>query len=412
MSVRRRPGPARARSRQADELAASCYAHRDMSRLRLLVLAALGGCATTSPQEHTVFDTETCFKEHPEKLEPTPAQEDTLARCRALPGVEARDCEPAAIIGPDAAICASMLIPRRSRATLFERSGLPPRVSLDLEPSGPLLWRVTQYHEFGTAERWIDAYDGRWIGSLHVVHGRPYTRRGRALRAELRDAAGDPIDIVGQRWRDSALAEHASIASFARHQLELMSIGAPAWLLAELRRATADEIDHARRSFALAARHLGEPCAVGRLPPGDPPRGELFDVLRGVLLEGCVTETSAAAELEEGLRLCRDPEARAALEVIAADEARHAALAWRTLRWGLPRLSSPRRAALLDLFETPPSDERPTPSPARARLNHHGQLDAAQRAAVARRTWSELVRPAAATLAELAPPARADDRRR
>ena len=39
---------------------------------------------------------------------------------------------------------------------------------------------------------------------------------------------------IGNRWLQQAEAEHASIASFARHTLQLMSLGAPSQLLIAL----------------------------------------------------------------------------------------------------------------------------------------------------------------------------------
>ena len=39
-----------------------------------------------------------------------------------------------------------------------------------------------------------------------------------------------------------------------------------------------------------------------------------------------------------------------------ADETRHAALAWRTLAWGLPRLEEPARERVLATLRTPPTD--------------------------------------------------------
>ncbi|HLT40460.1 MAG TPA: hypothetical protein VK034_29475, partial [Enhygromyxa sp.] len=49
--------------------------------------------------------------------------------------------------------------------------------------------------------------------------------------------------------------------------------------------------------------------------------------------EGCVGEGVAATTVELAARACEDAEIRAALERIAADERRHAALAWASLRW-------------------------------------------------------------------------------
>jgi hypothetical protein len=50
-------------------------------------------------------------------------------------------------------------------------------------------------------------------------------------------------------------------------------------------------------------------------------------------VDGCINEGIAAAEAAEAASLCVDEATRAVLVQVSADEARHAALAWKTLRW-------------------------------------------------------------------------------
>ena len=45
-----------------------------------------------------------------------------------------------------------------------------------------------------------------------------------------------------QAWRLSGLAEHSSVAAFARAALELMAVGAPAELVADAHQAAIDEV--------------------------------------------------------------------------------------------------------------------------------------------------------------------------
>ena len=51
---------------------------------------------------------------------------------------------------------------------------------------------------------------------------------------------------IGIRWLDQAEAEHASVASFARHTLQLISLGAPTQLLDFSQKASEDEIEHSK----------------------------------------------------------------------------------------------------------------------------------------------------------------------
>jgi hypothetical protein len=141
---------------------------------------------------------------------------------------------------------------------------------------------------------------------------------------------------VARRWSDAALAEHASIASFARFTLQLLAVGAPPTLLAQAHQAGLDEIEHARLSFRVASAFAGEALGPGPLP--SPPSSgvdTLEDVTRATLLEGCVAETLAAHEAEHAAREAVDPVLRAVLARVAADEARHAELAWAFVGWAV-----------------------------------------------------------------------------
>jgi demethoxyubiquinone hydroxylase (CLK1/Coq7/Cat5 family) len=138
-----------------------------------------------------------------------------------------------------------------------------------------------------------------------------------------------------------ALAEHASIASFASHLLELMAIGAPPELLAEVSQAQLDEVMHTQMALERA-RELGAEVIIGPLDTSCQPRTSLVDIALGVANEGCVNETLAVLEAEASLPF-EDAKGRALLESIARDETRHAALAWRTLQWMWPRLTSGER---------------------------------------------------------------------
>lgn len=63
------------------------------------------------------------------------------------------------------------------------------------------------------------------------------------------------------------------------------------------------------------------------------PRLDAWGVIAALIDEACVGETIGAAEAAACAALVTDPEIRAGLEQVAADEARHAALAWRALVW-------------------------------------------------------------------------------
>ncbi len=83
------------------------------------------------------------------------------------------------------------------------------------------------------------------------------------------------------------------------------------------------------------------------------------------MLEGCLGETRAALEARVAADHCRSPELAAMLRELAADEARHAALAWRFVAWLLdarPELTSAFASALDEALAqayTPASEDLP-----------------------------------------------------
>jgi hypothetical protein len=162
-------------------------------------------------------------------------------------------------------------------------------------------------------------------------------------------------------WTKAALAEHASIASFARFALELLALGAPADLVHGAHAAAMDEVKHARVAFALASAYAGEPLGPGPLATADaPPRTTLEDVAVATLLEGGLGETMAAVVARMDAARADDPVVRAALLELADDEERHAELAWRTLAWAVREGGTALAdvlAAEVDALLAAPSDE-------------------------------------------------------
>jgi hypothetical protein len=168
--------------------------------------------------------------------------------------------------------------------------------------------------------------------------GRPLLDDGRTVLADIereRGYAGAELPEEAERWLAAARAEHASIASFARSIIELMSVGAPLDLLEASQQALAQEIDHARACLRLAEQHAGISLSFGPLPALAPRGGGLRRVALDVFEEGCASETISAVIAARALETCRRDELRPILARIAEDEASHAALAWRTLAWAL-----------------------------------------------------------------------------
>ncbi len=156
--------------------------------------------------------------------------------------------------------------------------------------------------------------------------------------AEVRSATA-----IGARLAEMAELEAASISAFDRLARELAAHGAPEALVARARTARRDEIRHARSMRSLARRFGATPRA---------PRGAKLAVRARVAVaienavEGCVFETfGAVVATFQGSR-AEDPAVRATFAGIAADERRHAALAWDVDAWLATICSAEEREAV------------------------------------------------------------------
>ena len=139
---------------------------------------------------------------------------------------------------------------------------------------------------------------------------------------------------IGLYWLQQAEAEHASVASFARYTLQLMSLGAPSELLRASQAASIDEIKHAKMCYSFASIFLDTDIVPESLNvDGSLDNLDLKSIIKSVIREGCIEETLAAIEAHYRAHHATDLEVKQVLEEIAVDETRHAQLAWDTINW-------------------------------------------------------------------------------
>jgi hypothetical protein len=153
-------------------------------------------------------------------------------------------------------------------------------------------------------------------------------------------------------WTKLGQMEHASIAAFARFSLQLLSLGAPPELVDACTRALADETAHTRLCFQLASAYAG--CAIGPGPldvSGSLVVTALADVVELVIAEGCFGETRAALEALAAAETATDPALITAYTRIAADERRHAELAFRFAGWALAHGGKSVRQRILTVLQ-------------------------------------------------------------
>ncbi|MCY0990877.1 hypothetical protein OV203_27280 [Nannocystis sp. ILAH1] len=194
-------------------------------------------------------------------------------------------------------------------------------------------------------------------------------------------------DPAGAWLARAAHDEAASVHAFRSLARELAAWGAPAELLARIDAAVADEVRHAE-VVADAARARGAEVT----PPAHVALAvrELLAIAVENAVEGCVRETWAALSAAHQARFAAVPALRTMYEEIAADEARHAELAWAIDAWlmgqldaaGRDAVASARRAAIAELQASLALLEEPALRvlglpPAATAVRLCGELDAA-----------------------------------
>ena len=169
--------------------------------------------------------------------------------------------------------------------------------------------------------------------------GRPFLVDAELRLAEPRGSSLAALDRYAAHWYETARGEHASVAAFARFVAGLQRVGAPASLVAEALRAAADEVRHAELALEIAEDLGARTFEFGPLRVDGSVRADesLAELVEAAVVEGCVGETLAAHEAASLAACAQDPKLVAALESIAADELRHAVLAWRFVAWALER---------------------------------------------------------------------------
>jgi hypothetical protein len=177
-------------------------------------------------------------------------------------------------------------------------------------------------------------------------------------------------------------------------------------LVARARSAAREEVRHARLCFTLASAYAGSELDPGPLPPNSfaRPCPSLEALAIESLHDGCVAEGVAAAQARAAGRRARDPAVRAALRIIARDEAGHAALAWSIVTHCLRRDDGVRRALARELEGL----ERQRVEYRRSRVtsnddagaeSRHGELSVARQHVIAARVIDRVVARLAKALA-------------
>jgi hypothetical protein len=153
---------------------------------------------------------------------------------------------------------------------------------------------------------------------------------------------------LAERFVEIARIEHSSVASFADLSLSLLAHGAPIELVEGAHRAALDEIAHATAALEIASSIDGVVRTAGRMPI---PAGDrsFHALVRSTVIDGCFGEVMGT--LEAVSESSDDPAIAAFFEMVAEEEARHAVLAFRIVRWALEHDRAAAEAAIRDGIE-------------------------------------------------------------
>jgi hypothetical protein len=216
---------------------------------------------------------------------------------------------------------------------------------------------------------------------------------------DLVDSTTEQRQSIARAWARIGQMEHASVAAFARFALQLLQLGAPPQLVELATQAMADETRHARLAFGIASRYAGVACGPGAL---DVERSldvsSLVEVVRLVVLEGCIGETCAALEAREAALHAASPVLASLLGSVADDEARHAELAWRFVSWALERAPLEVAALLEHELAVAPAGVMGPVSADEQVLLAHGVVHDELRAKLRNAALEQVVRPCGAAL--------------
>lgn len=138
-------------------------------------------------------------------------------------------------------------------------------------------------------------------------------------------------------WNHEASVAHGALVRSTQRALELASLGAPPSLVARAHEDALDDIRRAKLCSAIARGMNGQSVppagSAARRPLLRARSGALASLAAGVVVDVALAHGRASRMHAKLARRTIDRTIRAALEEIAASEARHVAHAWAIVRW-------------------------------------------------------------------------------
>ncbi|MEL6342044.1 MAG: hypothetical protein AAFV53_02855 [Myxococcota bacterium] len=225
------------------------------------------------------------------------------------------------------------------------------------------------------------------------------------LRPDVDELTRTQRHHIATRWTGAGLAEHAAIAAAGRFVLELLSVGAPSFLVASAAAAVNDEVEHARLCFTLASAYTDAPLSPGALPVDGALTATptLGDVLLTCIDELCIGATLSAVRAAEARVNAADPAVWSVLGRLVDDGWKQSRMGWDVLGWAIRSGSPALEAQIRERFAEriaalgsapPPEDD---PQPADALLIAHGCLPPMAEHRVKLAILQQVLKPCVAT---------------
>jgi hypothetical protein len=168
------------------------------------------------------------------------------------------------------------------------------------------------------------------------------------------------LESVLDHWKVSLRYEHASVASFARFAIDLMTIEAPLEMIERAQKCSLEEIEHAKICALVVGKIMAakegenERFAVklGKFPKHHVEfDGDLARLCKAVAFEGCINESIAAAHLLYASQLCSNESLKALLKYVAEQEWGHAVFAFDCFYWMMEQLPLEDRISIQSKIE-------------------------------------------------------------
>jgi len=199
-------------------------------------------------------------------------------------------------------------------------------------------------------------------------------------------------EVLARLWYYDAQKEHASVPAFSRLIWILTSLGAYPHLLEKLHYCGLQEIEHARRTLAMANTYSGIEKTFADFPAMQGEKLGFFsnawaELAEETLLDGCLIEDFNADLAEEASHHVADPAAAQMIRIILKEERYHAAVAWEILEYCLKQDPDAVEKKLRDKLERMPELSVSLSSELRSLIRRSNQAELLRHGRVPEEKW-------------------------